>query len=453
LGVNLNRFDYDKIFVLDTNVILHSAESIYSFQNNLVVIPLAVIEELDTFKKEQDETGRNSRQFSRFMDKLREKGKISEGVPLGDSPKSGYLKVDMGRDAHSYMKDLFDKKSVDNIILATSIQYASKYKLKTVVLVSKDINLRIKADVFNIASEDYIHDSICYEDLYTGIMVKKVSSNIIDILYEKKEITKEDWKTMPKLLANQYIVLKNGKSHRGVARYDKKNKKLVPLKSPKSDGVLGIFPKNLEQQIAFDLLLNDDIKLVSLVGKAGTGKTLLAVAAGLSKSLEEVPQVYKKLIVSRPIVPMGKDLGYLPGDVSEKMGPWMKPIVDSMDFLLQDDKSKDSMDTESLMTQGLVEIEPLTYIRGRSIPNQYIILDESQNLTPHEMKTIITRVGEGTKIVLTGDHYQIDNPFLDATSNGLSYVVDKFKDIELAGHITLIKGERSELADIASNIL
>ena len=441
---------YDKIFILDTNVLLHESTAIYQFQDNLVIIPMIVIEELDTFKKEQDETGRNSRQFSRIVDTLRSKGNISKGVRI--SKETGFLKVDMENRLESHIAK-FDKKSNDNKILATAIKYREENPKKKVILVSKDINLRIKADLCKIISEDYIHDKIGYDDLYTGMTVQNVETEVINALYANKKVTKTDWEGMPKLKANQYVLLKNGQNQRGLCRFDKKMECLVTLRIPEK-GVWSIHPKNLEQKIAFDMLLNEDIKLVSLVGKAGTGKTLLAVAAGLQKSAEE--QLYKKLIVSRPIIPMGKDLGYLPGDVNEKMGPWMKPIMDSVDFLLSGDKSDvggTCVKGSELIEQGLMEIEPLTYIRGRSIPQQFIILDEAQNLTPHEIKTIITRVGDGTKIVLTGDCYQIDNPFLDASSNGLSYVVNKFSDEPIAAHITLIKGERSELAEIASNIL
>lgn len=442
---------YDKIYVLDANVLLHEASAIYQFQDNLVVIPMVVIEELDTFKKEQDETGRNSRQFSRLVDKLRSVGKIATGVQIREG--SGYLKVDMEDHLDKHMVR-FDKKSNDNKILGTALKYQAEFPEKKVVLVSKDINLRIKADLCDIPCEDYSHDKVDTDDLYTGMTVVGVDKSVIDGFYANGSVSREDWEEMPQLKANQYILLKNGANKRGLCRFDKKEGRLVPLRLPEG-GIWGIKPKNLEQKIAFDLLLNEDIKLVSLVGKAGTGKTLLAVAAGLLKSVDE--QRYKKLIVSRPIIPMGKDLGYLPGDINEKMGPWMKPIMDSVDFLLSGNKGQGNSGTtakgKELLEQGMMEIEPLTYIRGRSIPHQYIILDESQNLTPHEIKTIITRVGEGTKIVLTGDCFQIDSPFLDATSNGLAYVVNKFSDEEIAGHITLIKGERSELAEIATNIL
>ena len=443
----MKKKDFDKIFVLDTNVLLHDAQSIYKFQDNLVVIPMCVLEELDRFKKGQDETARNSRQFSRYMDKLRGKGDLKEGVLL---KSGGFLKVRTEDDLK--IKGLSDIP--DNQIIATALKEKSENDDKKVIVVSKDINLRVKADILGMNSEDYSNDKINFEEMYTGVLVHTIKKPIVPDLYTFKEIDPAQIPGLPKMFPNQYLVIKYGKQ-KGLARFDAKKNKLVSLigEDPKK-GIWGIHPLNLEQTLALDMLLNDDIKLVTLVGKAGTGKTLLSVAAGFHKSLNE--EIYKKIVISRPIVPMGKDLGYLPGDINEKMNPWMKPIFDNVDFLLNGKNTTGKgfcVSGKELLDQNMMEVEPLTYIRGRSIPHQYLLIDESQNLTPHEIKTIITRAGEGTKIILTGDCYQIDNPFLDSSSNGLSFIVERFKKESIAAHITLLKGERSELAEIASNIL
>ncbi|HYS42932.1 MAG TPA: PhoH family protein, partial [Geobacteraceae bacterium] len=255
--------------------------------------------------------------------------------------------------------------------------------------------------------------------------------------------------------ANQFVTMPDGinPSHTAIGRFDAAQKKLVPIKKIAKDGIWSIHPRNREQAFALDLLLDDSIKLVTLVGKAGTGKTLLAIAAGLHKTAEE--NVYNRLLVSRPVFPMGKDLGFLPGDIEEKLAPWMQPIFDNVELLLSghEMEKRHTKGYKELMAMGIMEIEPLTYIRGRSIPNQYMIVDEAQNLTPHEIKTIVTRAGEGTKIVLTGDPYQIDNPYVDSSSNGLTYLVEKFKGETISGHVTMMKGERSDLAELAANLL
>jgi len=408
---------------------------------------MCVLEELDHFKKGQDEIARNSRQFSRYMDKLRSKGNLKKGVPL---KKGGFLKV--------RTEDDLDIRGLENIpdnrIIATALKEKEESPRKKVIVVSKDINLRVKADILGIRAEDFSNDKVNFDEMYTGVLVHEIKKPIVPDLYTFKEIDPKDIPNLPKMFPNQYLVIKYGKQ-KGLARYDGNKNKLVSLvgADPKK-GIWGIYPKNLEQTLALDMLLNDDIKLVSLVGKAGTGKTLLSVAAGLHKSLDE--ESFKKIVISRPIVPMGKDLGYLPGDINEKMNPWMKPIFDNVDFLLNGKNTTGKgfcISGKELLEQNMMEVEPLTYIRGRSIPHQYMLIDEAQNLTPHEIKTIITRAGVGTKIILTGDCYQIDNPFLDASSNGLSYIVERFKKEKIAAHITLLKGERSELAEIASNVL
>lgn len=442
----MKQKDFDKIFVLDTNVLLHDAQSIYKFQDNLVVVPMCVLEELDKFKKGHDETARNSRQFSRYMDELRGMGDLKEGVPL---KSGGFLKVRTEDDIR--VEGLINNP--DNRIITTALKEKEENPDKKVIVVSKDINLRVKADILGMTADDYSNDKVNFEEMYTGVLVHEIGFPVVKDLYSFRDIELDELPGLPKMYPNQYLVIKYGKQ-KGLARFDAKQNKLVSLLGSGKKGIWGIHPKNLEQTLALDMLLNDDIKLVTLVGKAGTGKTLLTVAAGFHKSLDE--DIYKKIVISRPIVPMGKDLGYLPGTLEEKMAPWMKPIFDNVDFLLNGHNTTGKgfcVSGKELLEQNMMEVEPLTYIRGRSIPNQYLLIDEAQNLTPHEIKTIITRAGVGTKIILTGDCYQIDNPFLDASSNGLSYVVEKFKGESIAAHITLLKGERSELAEIASNIL
>ncbi|MDB4330373.1 PhoH family protein [bacterium] len=435
----MENLEFDKIFVIDTNVLLHDPQSIFKFQDNLVVIPIVVLEEIDTFKKGHTENSRNSRQFSRYLDVLRVTGDISKGVKLSNG---GYLKIDL------------DKKTeltADNRILETAVVEKNNNTGKQVTVISKDINLRIKANALGVESQDYNSDKVKFEDSYTGVLVHDCDGEFIDSLYQNSVIPIKNT-DLEGMYPNQYVVFKNTIiKQKGIGRYDAKTESIVPLIGCGRDDVFGIRHKNMEQSIALDLLLNDDLKLVSLVGKAGTGKTLLAVACGLKKTIEE--ERYKKLLISRPIVPLGKDLGYLPGDVNEKLSPWMKPIFDNIEYLLGGTKDGRVGAYKELMDNKFVEVEPLTYIRGRSLPDQFMIIDESQNLSPHEIKTIVSRAGENTKIVLTGDCEQIDNPYVDAESNGLARVVESFKDQPIAGHVTLLKGERSELADIASNVL
>jgi PhoH-like ATPase len=318
------------------------------------------------------------------------------------------------------------------------------------VFVTKDTNLRIKADAIGLVAEDYESDKVDIEELYQGYVEMTVDAELIDRFHGQGSV-ELDGEYMP----NQFVTLRDmsNSSHTAIGRYDFLQRKLVPVKKIAKEGVWSIHPRNREQAFTLDLLLDDNIKLVTLVGKAGTGKTLLAIAAGLNKTAED--NIFNRLLVSRPVFPMGKDLGFLPGDIEEKLTPWMQPIFDNVELLLSghEMEKRRTKGYKELMAMGIMEIEPLTYIRGRSIPNQYMIVDEAQNLTPHEIKTIVTRAGEGTKIVLTGDPYQIDNPYVDASSNGLTYVVEKFKGQAIAGHVTLMKGERSELAELAANLL
>jgi len=436
-----------KVFVLDTNVLLHDPRAIFSFEDNDVVIPIVVIEELDKFKKGIDEIGRNARQVSRILDEHRQKGKLSQGVQLEGG---GNLRVELNHQSTERLPHELIAEKADNRILATALNLL--HDDLPVVLVTKDTNLRIKADALGLRAEDYESDNITIDELYAGEVELLVEPGSIEEFYAKGELSPADPKPHP----NQFVLLKNSgnPSQTALSRYNMQKKALVPILSVKH-GVWGIAARNKQQQFALDLLLNDDIRLVTLVGRAGTGKTLLALAAGLEKTIES--RAFQRLVVSRPVFPLGKDIGFLPGDIEEKLRPWMQPIRDNLDFLMGASavagRAKGKKDLQSLFDLGMIEVEPLTYIRGRSMPNQYLIVDEAQNLTPHEIKTIITRAGEGTKIVLTGDPYQIDNPYIDSSSNGLSFVVERFKEEPIAGHITLIKGERSDLAELAATLL
>ncbi|MBE9536707.1 MAG: PhoH family protein [Proteobacteria bacterium] len=439
-----------KYFVLDTNVLLHDVGSLFAFEDNNVIIPIVAIEELDTFKKDLNEIGRNARQVSRVLDALRKKGPLYEGIEIKNG---GTIRVFIPTSKTNNLPPelLFNK--ADNQILSVAMELKESSR-EPVVLVTKDTNLRIKADVLGIMARDYETDKIEVSELYGGVTTLTISKEEIDSFYKDGGLKLEGLEAC----ANEGFILaeEGAEKHSALARYCAKEKRLLPLQLP-GDNVWSIYPRNAEQRLAMDLLLDDSLKLVSLAGKAGTGKTLLALAAGLQKTVDE--QVYIRLLVSRPIFPLGKDLGFLPGDIKEKLAPWMQPIFDNLELIFgTQEKHKGRREGKrqrykELMGEGTLEIEPLTYIRGRSIPNQYLIVDEAQNLTPHEMKTIITRAGDNTKIVITGDPYQIDNPYIDSSSNGLTYVVERFKNEEIAGHMTLTKGERSKLAEIAANLL
>ncbi len=438
-----------KIYVLDTNVLIHDPEAIFSFEDNQVIIPIYVIEEIDKLKKEQSNVGTAARRVARNIDKLREKGSISDWVSLNNG---GFIKVEIEGDINVLPQALKDDV-MDNRILAVAINTKEKNPDKDVIMVTKDVNMRIKADSMKMAVEDYETDTVEISELYTGNIEIEVEEAIINQFYEKMHI-KYDEITAKEPYANQIInlVSKHDSKRQALAIYKKDRKRIQKLTYGEST-VWGINGRNREQKCALELLMDKDIKLVTLVGKAGTGKTLIALATGLEQVVEK--KAYKKLFVARPIMPMGKDIGYLPGGEKEKLRPWMQPIYDNFDFLT--DNKGTGNDGEkilnSLETMGLVKIEALTYIRGRSIPAGFLIIDEAQNLTPHEIKTIVTRAGENTKIVFTGDPYQIDNPYLDANSNGLTYLAEKLKDEMISGHITLTKGERSELAEIAAKLL
>lgn len=439
-----------KIFVIDTNVILHDPTAIFRFEDNEVVLPIGVIEELDRFKKQPEMTGRNAREVSRTLDQLRQQGHLTTGVKLSHG---GTLRVALGdRKTLKELPPELNGDFADNAILAVGMQCKQKCQCP-VIVVSKDTNLRIKADALGLNAEDYETDKVDVEDLYTGSTEVLVDADKITKFFQTGSITLEQ-----DVLPNQDITLVDqaNPSHTALGMVEGKSQKIIPLIALPKLGVSRIQPRNREQRFALNLLLQDSIKLVTLVGKAGTGKTLLAIAAGLQKVADE--KLYTRLLISRPVVPMGKDIGFLPGDINEKLTPWMQPLYDNFDLILGTQDSKEQpghwrRGHEELIEMGILQIEPLTYIRGRTIPQQFLIIDEAQNLTPHEVKTIITRAGEGTKVVLTGDPDQIDNPYIDAASNGLIYVVERFKYEPLAGHITLTKGERSSLAERAAALL
>jgi len=445
----------EKIFVLDTNVLIHNPQSIFAFDEHRVVIPIVVIEEIDNFKKGIDEKSRNARQIGRYLDSMRSLGSLQEGVPM---KHGGTLQITVNNEVTEAASKLFFLDRNDNLIIGTALYMKNKYPQAQVILVSKDANVRIKADCVGINAENFENDMLRFEELYTGWENLEVKQSVIDEINDKHYIANSFGEFFP----NEFLRLHTAENPDKVilTRYNKKLNILNTLAGYKGGEVYGLLPRNEEQIMALDLLLDDNIRLVSLSGIAGTGKTLLAMAAGLKTVVED--SIYSRLVVSRPISPIGKDLGYLPGTKAEKFNPWMQPIYDNMDILLalHDDNPKkfngnmkDNRKKTSIfdfMDYGFIELEPLTYIRGRSLPNQFIVIDEGQNLTPHEMKTIITRAGKDTKIVLTGDPYQIDIPYLDSLSNGLSIAVEKLKNEEIVGHVTLEKGERSELADLAA---
>jgi len=440
------RSTLQKCFVLDTNVLLFDPLSIFKFAENTVYIPLICVEELDRFKKDQNENGRNARHFSRLIDDLRKQGQLSKGVSLEGGGKLIIGVTEKPKEAsHKYI----DLTINDNLILVAALEQQEKgYQ---VYLISKDINLRLKADVLGLTAEDYGKKDSRLDELYTGHRNFEVAIERLRA-FEKDRFLPLDEKEMEGFFPNEYLTLceMGNDRHRFYGRYNKDKKGVVPLIKAR-EGTWGIHPKNIEQQFALDALLNDEVKLVTLVGKAGTGKTLLAIAAGLEQTIAQ--ENYQRLLVSRPVQPMGQDLGYLPGDINEKLAPWMQPIFDNMDFLFGQKQNGTSNSWEELINQGLLHVEPLTYIRGRTIPEQYLIVDEAQNLSPHEVKTIITRAGEGTKIVLTGDCEQIDSPYLDSVNNGLAYVVERLRTESIVSHITLQIGERSALSEVASKHL
>ncbi len=465
-----------KFFVVDTNVLLHNPDALFMFADNEVVIPFTVIEELDAFKKNNDDVGRNARQVIRHLDKLREKGKLSEGVKWnGDG---GIVRIDLG----DYPSPPgLDRNHPDNRII--TVAYHHWKEGRRAIFISKDINARIKSDALGIPTEDFEAQKVDIDRLYSGYIEIDVETSIIDRLYAQKQLPISELQNqldiavragqLPEpissiarekppeiLLPNQFALLRdgNGESHTGLARRLGDTDQLIPVNKPRK-AVYGVLSRNVQQTMALDLLLDDNIKLVTLLGTAGTGKTLLAIAAAMSKTLNE--NRYDRVLVARPIMPMGRDIGFLPGDIEEKLTAWMQPIFDNLTYLMSTrgagpqhaDSKTPEQRIKALMAEGKIIMEPLTYIRGRSIPNQFMIVDEAQNLTPHEVKTIASRVGDGTKLVLTGDVQQIDNPYLDSSSNGLSYMVEALKGQSIVGHVSLAKSERSQLASLVADKL
>jgi PhoH-like ATPase len=441
-----------KTFVLDTNVLLHNSKALESFKDNNVVVPLGVIEELDSFKRNHDELGRSAREVARALDALRENGKLTEGVPLSNG---GTLRVETNGNDATLPPSLSHLK-MDNSILRVALSL--KQRGEDVHFVSKDINVRIKADALGLIAEDYESNKVNIDELYPGWTTVTVKDAALDEFYKTGKISLDGCQTEHPLYENEFLYLKSelqeNKTALGVYKDGLKEAQALWIKDPEAWGIRGL---NREQVFALNLLLNDRISLVTLVGTAGTGKTLLAIAAGLLKTIDE--KKYRRVLVSRPIVPLGKDIGFLPGTKDEKLVNWMQPIFDNLEFILDKGShlQSESEDVDGkvqyLLDTRKLEMEALTYIRGRSIPKQFLIVDEAQNLTPHEVKTIVSRAGVGTKIILTGDPYQIDNPYLDSSSNGMVVLAERFKGQEIFGHITLSKSERSPLAALAAKML
>jgi PhoH-like ATPase len=438
-----------KTFVLDTNVILHNPRSLVSFADNVVLLPIEVLEELDRFKKGRDERGRNARVAIRMLDEFRLKGEPGKGYPLENG---GMLKIATGVDYEAVSEVGLSKSIADNRILLTA--YAMKNKGERVIFVSKDINTRVKADALGITCVDFEKQKVDFERFYKGWRLLEKTRDQIDSFYAKKEYKPEKEQFYPNEFA--FMVDKDDPKHTAIGRYKEEFGIVMPMIFNKMH-VMSIRPRNKEQAMAVELLLNDDIRLVTLVGSAGTGKTLLALAAGLQKVVKD--KSYNGLLVSRPVMPLGKDIGYLPGSKEEKLESWMGPIYDNLEYIFnaekgeKEKKGKTKIQIEKYIKEGIIELEAMTFMRGRSIPNQFIIIDEAQNLTPHEVKTVISRAGNRTKVVLTGDPYQIDNPYLDSSSNGLAYCAEKMKGQKMFGHVMLTKSERSSLASLAAELL
>lgn len=442
----------EKIYVLDTNVLLHDPNAVFAFEDNEVIIPAVVLEEIDSKKRNVDEIGRNARFVSRLLDGLRAKGHLHDGITLDNG---GSIKVELNHRSFEKTQDMFGQMTNDNRILSVALNYhleeQTKENPKPVILVSKDTLVRIKADVAGVLAQDYLNDRISsFSDFYAGYRTMMVHPGVIDEFYTSRHLLVNNMQWKGTFAPNEFVMLKDemGTSKSALLKVSSDGKKLEPL-FLSNDPVWGIAARNAQQRMALELLLNDEIPLVTITGRAGTGKTLLALAAGLFKVEDE--RKYKKLLIARPVVPMGKDIGYLPGEKDEKLRPWMQPIYDNLEYLFESKKPGDI--DKILAGLGNIQVEALTYIRGRSIPAQFIIIDEAQNLSRHEVKTIVSRVGEGSKIIMMGDPEQIDHPYLDATSNGLTYLVERFKGEAISGHITLERGERSHLAQLAAELL
>jgi PhoH-like ATPase len=434
-----------KSFVLDTNILLHDPDAITKFHDNDVVIPMMVLEELDGMKRQADELGKNARSVLRFIDALKNKkiGDLHQGVSIDKNISVRVLLDSRNQDKKNFPLSL-DRNSSRMLFNAFLLQQEAQ----KVVLVSKDFITRVKAEALGIETQDYQNLKTNFDHLYKGYSKLEVTKADIDKFY-KDGFHVVDNRTFQ---ANEFCLLQAPDQMQAITKFNKAHNRLEPLLKVHKD-IWGIQPLNFEQKCALDLLLRDDIKLVSLMGQAGTGKTLLALAVALSKVFDE--GVYSKILVSRPIMPLGKDIGFLPGTKDEKLFHWMQPIFDNLEFLCQSSSGVASgPETHKwVMESKKIEMEAVTYIRGRTLPKMFIIVDEAQNLTPHELKTIISRAGKGTKVVLTGDPTQIDNPYLDKDSNALTVIVSRFKNYPLYGHMSLDRTERSELAALAAEIL
>lgn len=437
-----------KIFILDTNVLLHDHQCIYNFQENDVIIPIVVLEELDKFKKGSDQINFQAREFVRQLDQLAGELLFTEGVSLGTG--KGRLFIATGKNFPQIMNDSFSEKTPDHRILAIALFVKDQFKDRTTVFISKDINLRMKAKSLGLTAEDYESDKVKnIEILHKGVETyENFSLEIIEKLYRTGSVLRSEFPMKEEdTIANQYFILRN-QNQSVLAWFDPFSQS---VRRVEKHAAFGIEPRNAEQTFSFNALLNPDIKLVSLTGKAGTGKTLLALAAALQQH-----KMYKQVLLARPIVPLSnRDLGFLPGDIKEKIGPYMLPLFDNLAVIKNRfaASSKEVTQIEDMQKKEELIITPLAYIRGRSLSDVFFIVDEAQNLTPHEVKTIITRAGEGTKMIFTGDIHQIDSPYLDMQSNGLAYLTDKMRGQDLFAHVNLVKGERSYLADLASNLL
>ncbi len=432
-----------KTFVIDTNVLIHRPDAIFSFKESEVVIPLWVLEELDKLKTFSDEKGRNARRAIRHLDQIGSHGNLAEGVKM----ENGSIIRVMLSHGQKVPGDLLIEKMDNKIIMvALSLQEEGRQ----VFFVSKDINARVKATALGIRSVDYEKQKVNAEKLYQGYTQQDASAETLRALRDEGSIAWPD-----NVCPNHYYILSQRSKEQDdneseLARFDPLSHRLrhIDYRMP---SVAGVQALNHQQRMAFDLLLDPTVALVSLLGKAGTGKTLLAIASGIKQVMED--KLYQRVLVSRPVIPMGKDIGFLPGSKDEKLSHWMQPLFDNIEYILTVYKKQNVKNVEQLLSTKVIELEALSYIRGRSLPEQFIIIDEAQNLTPHEVKTIVSRAGEGSKVVLTGDPYQIDSPYLDASSNGLSYLVEAFKNQSISGHVSLAKSERSKLAELAAELL
>lgn len=434
-----------KTFVIDTNVLVHDPTAIQKFQDNDVVITLGVLEELDSLKRYLDEVGRNAREVIRYIDSLKaeKSGDLHKGVTLPEGPT---VRIHLqAKPERSEKFPLPLDRSSNRLLLSA---FLLREKGENVVIVSKDFVTRVKAEAMELESEDYENLKTSYEQLYKGMRRVSVAKRDIDQFYKDGMLPPVDGTFRP----NEYALLVSPENSSAVCKYNEKTKKLEPLLTNTRD-IWGIQPLNVEQRCAIDLLLRDDIHLVTLIGQAGTGKTLLALACAMRKVFDD--NIYSRILVSRPIMPLGKDIGYLPGTKEEKLFNWMQPIYDNLEFLCSNTSGEGNgaATLEFIMESKKIEMEAVTYIRGRSLPKMFMIIDEAQNLTPHEIKTVISRAGKGTKVVLTGDPSQIDNPYLDQDSNGLTYCVNRFKHHRIFGHMFLDRTERSELASVAAELL